>query len=89
MDIKWTSDRACDRFLAYVASEVTYSGGKKIKEVPYMRFNKKLRFSSTLWKFSLMHEMNHLYVGRNKGHGPEFQAGMMRLAQLDAFKRLW
>lgn len=88
MDIAWESDRPRDRYLAYVSSWVLHAEGKKI-ELPFIRINKRLKFSSTLWKFSLLHEMNHLYVGRNRGHGPEFQKGMMRLAKIGALKGLW
>jgi hypothetical protein len=86
MDIQWGGPKDC---LAYVASTVKYKDGKLISETPFIRISKRIRFSDTLWHFALIHEMNHLYVGRNKKHGPEFQKGMMRLARLQAFKTLW
>jgi hypothetical protein len=36
----------------------------------------------------LLHECNHHYTG-DFGHGPRFQAGMVRLAALGAFRRIW
>lgn len=39
-------------------------------------------------KFTLIHEMNHHYTS-DFGHGAGFQAGMIRLAIVGAFKWIW
>jgi hypothetical protein len=44
-------------------------------------------------KLTMFHEMNHLYlstIGHHRvKHGPLFQKGMIRLAKLGAFKKVW
>jgi hypothetical protein len=37
----------------------------------------------------LLHEMCHVKLGTRVSHGPKFQAEMLRLAQIGAFKNLW
>ena len=50
--------------------------------------------NTSLWEleqialFTLLHEMVHLDVAPSN-HGPEFQAGMLRLAKLGTFRNLW
>lgn len=53
-----------------------------------------LRRKPWLWKLVLLHEMNHLdcYLRDIEGyekHGPQFDAGMLRLAKAGALNGLW
>jgi hypothetical protein len=54
--------------------------------------SRKYRDTSSLWRGTLIHEMQHLalddFVTRSD-HGKEFQAGMLRLAKLGAFRFIW
>ncbi len=54
--------------------------------------NRCHRSCQRLWRGTLLHEMVHLklddYVIRSD-HGPEFQAEMMELARLGAFRHIW
>lgn len=55
---------------------------------------RRLRKSAWMWKIVLIHEMNHLdmclrEVDRHYEHGPEFNAGMLRLAKAGALNGLW
>ena len=57
-----------------------------------IRINRKLRDSRCQWRFTLLHEMQHAALDEietRSDHGKEFQKGMLRLAKLGAFKRLW
>lgn len=41
-------------------------------------------------EMTLLHEMNHLYCDDERGiHGMGFEAGMLRLANMGAFKGRW
>lgn len=48
-----------------------------------------LKKGTKLWKFTLLHEMCHLKHGVTAGHGPKFEAEMLRLARAGAFEGLW
>jgi Zn-dependent peptidase ImmA (M78 family) len=62
-----------------------YQQGNKIV------LSKSYRRTDALWKFTLLHEMVHLKLDGIPcaDHGPLFQAEMLRLANLGAFKGLW
>ncbi len=54
--------------------------------------NRCHRSAQRLWRFTLLHEMEHLAldeVNTRSDHGKEFQEGMLRLAKLGAFRNLW
>lgn len=51
--------------------------------------NRKDHRRDSLWRFTLLHEMQHLALPDEPAHGKKFQAGMLRLARLGAFKHLW
>lgn len=59
---------------------------------PRIVINQKDRSRDRVWKFTLLHEMVHLwlddYVTRSD-HGTEFQQEMLRLAEAGAFRNLW
>jgi hypothetical protein len=49
----------------------------------------KYQREGALWQMTLLHEMCHMKLGTRAGHGPKFQAEMLRLAQAGAFKGNW
>jgi hypothetical protein len=51
--------------------------------------NRKDRLRTSVWRFTLLHEMLHLSLPDEPAHGKKFQAGMMRLAKAGAFRKLW
>jgi|SRR5271157_4711531 len=58
-----------------------------------IRIDPCLRFSSTISKLTLLHEMVHVRTSMAKpsyqGHGAPFQREMLRLATIGALKKLW
>ena len=54
-----------------------------------LRIDPSIRFTSAVTKLVLLHEMSHLRLWPYLGHGRKFQAEMLRLAALGAFKNLW
>ena len=54
-----------------------------------IRIDPKYAIDSRIWRLTLLHEMVHIEVYPYKGHGKKFQQGMLRLAQVGAFKNLW
>lgn len=54
--------------------------------------NSKHRSCQRLWRGTLLHEIVHLYLDDTPiraDHGKEFQAEMLRLAKLGAFRNIW
>ncbi|WP_446744312.1 hypothetical protein [Silvibacterium acidisoli] len=51
--------------------------------------NPACAFDMCMVKLTLHHEMAHLKVGTKHKHGKVFQAEMLRLATLGAFRGLW
>jgi hypothetical protein len=49
----------------------------------------KYAIDGRLWRFTLLHEQNHLYLNPYRLHGIRFQDGMKRLANEGAFRLLW
>lgn len=55
---------------------------------PRIEIAREIQVYKRLTEFTLLHEMTHI-ASPDAGHGKNFQAGMMRLAKLGAFRRLW
>jgi len=58
----------------------------------FIEISRRLKFSSKLWAFTLLHEMVHLKLRDTEGksdHGHKFQREMKRLMKLGAFNGLW
>ena len=52
--------------------------------------NVRYKHRESIWKLTLLHEMVHLSLPKTRSdHGKEFQRGMLRLAKLGAFSRIW
>jgi Zn-dependent peptidase ImmA (M78 family) len=51
--------------------------------------NTWLRDWPTLWRWTLLHEMVHLFLPDHADHGEKFQKEMLRLARAGAFRNLW
>ena len=51
--------------------------------------NRKYRYSDSIWRLTLLHEMTHLDTPKGPAHGKEFQAKMLELAKMGALKYLW
>jgi hypothetical protein len=54
-----------------------------------IRINPAIAWSSRNARFALIHEMAHIKVGNEHGHGKKFQDEMLRLAQIGALRNLW
>ena len=54
-----------------------------------LRIDPSIKFSTALTKLVLLHEQAHLRLWPYLGHGKRFQAEMLRLAAMGAFKNLW
>jgi hypothetical protein len=54
-----------------------------------IRIDKKWENHPDIAKLTLIHEMVHAYLWPYENHGKPFQAEMLRLATLGAFKKLW
>lgn len=66
-----------------------YGGVFRLSESDIVvRLDPTIRFSETIAKLTLLHEMCHIKLPR-ANHGPRFQAEMLRLAQLGALRKLW
>lgn len=62
------------------------------QEEDKIAINRNDRTSTRVWRFTLLHEMVHLYLRDKKvrsSHGRPFQSEMLRLAQAGAFQHLW
>jgi len=55
----------------------------------YIWINRKLRIDRGMTAMCLLHEMVHLYIPSNAGHGPKFHACMRKLAAQGAMDRWW
>lgn len=51
--------------------------------------SRKYRYSNSIWRLTLLHEMVHLATPGGHAHGKEFQGRMLKLAKAGAFKKLW
>lgn len=51
--------------------------------------NTRVRWSKTICKATLLHEMVHLELPDHMGHGVTFQKRMLQLARAGAMKKLW
>jgi hypothetical protein len=54
-----------------------------------IRLNPAIAWAQRNAKMALMHEMAHVAIGNEHGHGKKFQEEMLRLAQCGALKNLW
>lgn len=59
------------------------------KEPWVIRLDPSLRFSPSMWKMALLHEMVHTKLAPNRQHAKRFQDEMMALAKQGAFRSLW
>lgn len=51
--------------------------------------NSRFKRWDSIWRWGLLHEMQHLSCPDNVVHGKKFQDGMLKLAQSGAFKDIW
>jgi len=54
-----------------------------------IRVNPAVRGWKALRNWVVLHEMAHIHIYPNRNHGKKFQAEMLRLAQIGAFKDVW
>lgn len=54
-----------------------------------LRVNPSISGWLSIYKWALLHEMAHIKLHPYQKHGRKFDAEMMRLAQMGAFKDVW
>lgn len=76
-------------FVWWEPTSAAYADCKLIDGEWRIRLNPSLSGWNALWKWSLLHEMVHIRLYPNTNHGRRFQAEMLRLATMGAFREVW